>query len=107
MIHLQAVRTFSNQTQTIEAYDGYIKDGQFYTNGTSLDLGHFRAVLTVIKDVSPPQQLEEETDASMDWVDELERIALSATSPLLRMEDFPRMEIRSEPILFAGEGENV
>jgi len=92
------------QVQTIESYDGYIKDGQFHANGTSLDLGHFRAVLTVIKDILPPQQ-QEEKDTSMDWVDELERIALSATSPLLRMEDFPRMDFGREPLVHASEGE--
>ena len=94
------------QAQTVQTYDGYIKGGQFHTTGVPLDSRHFRAVLTVIMDVQPPLQ-EEEKDTSMDWVDELERIALSATSPPLRMEDFPRMEFRREPILFASEGENV
>ena len=90
--------------QAVQAFDGYVEGGQFYPMGAIRLPGRFRAVLTVIMDVQPPQH---EEDVSMDWVDELERIALSATSPPLRMEDFPRMDFGREPILFASDGENV
>ena len=42
-------------------------------------------------------------DNSTDWVDELERMVKEVTSEKLRMEDFPRMDFRREPIVFSDE----
>ena len=49
----------------------------------------------------------QQEETSVHWADELERMAKATTSPLLRMEDFPRMDFGREPISFAGEDENV
>jgi len=86
------------QANTIKAQllNGYYEGGQFYHAGAAVQVpGRFKAMLTIIMD--EPQQ-HGEADTSMDWVDELERIALSATSPTLRTEDFPRMNWGREPL---------
>lgn len=94
------------QTQAVQAFDGYIEGGQFYPAGTSITLpGRFRAVLTVIMDVQPPFPQGE--DDTTHWADELNRMIEACDSPLLRNEDFPRMDFGREPICFANEGERL
>jgi len=94
------------QAQAVQAFDGYVDGGQFHPTGASILPGRFRAVLTVIMDVQPPQQ-QEEKKTSTHWAYELDRMIEESTGPPLRMEDFPRMDFGRELISFDSEDENV
>ncbi|MCL2665043.1 MAG: hypothetical protein FWE82_05470 [Defluviitaleaceae bacterium] len=92
--------------QTIQAFDGYIDGGQFHPSGASILPGRFRAVLTVIMDVQPPQQ-QEDNVPSVHWAYELDRMIEESTDPPLQMENFPRMDFGREQIYFVNGDENV
>ena len=94
------------KSQAIQAFDGYVDGGQFHPTGASILPGRFRAVLTVLMDVQPPQQ-QEDKEPSIHWAYELNRMIEESASPPLRMEDFPRMDFGRELLSFACEDENV
>ena len=96
----------TTKSQAIQAFDGYVDGGQFHTTGASILPGRFRAVLTVIMDVQPPQQ-QEDKKSSIHWAYELDRMIDESTSPPLQMENYPRMDFGREPISFIREDENV
>jgi len=74
----------------IQAYDGYIENGQFYPKEKSINLtGRFRAVLTVLDILT-------QEDTSTNWADELLLMVNEDISEKLSMEDFPRMDFGHE-----------
>ena len=93
-------------SQSIQSFDGYVDGGQFHPTGASILPGRFRAVLTVIMDVQPPQK-QEDKEPSIHWAYELDRMIEESTGPPLRLEDFPRMDFGREPISFVREDENL
>ena len=79
----------------VQAYEGYVEGGQFYPIEKPISLdGRFRAVLTVL-------DIPMEEDVSVDWVDDLINMIQEDTSEKLRVEDFPRMDLGRNPVIFS------
>ena len=82
-------------------YDGHIRNGAFYPLQSISDLpGRYVAVLTVIE---VPATVTVQEEDSLAWLDELEHMVCTDTSPKLRMEDFPRMDFGRAPIAFTDD----
>jgi hypothetical protein len=83
-----------------QTYDGYVENGLFYPRQTLTNTpGRLLAVLTVIE---VPVESDKK-EASIPWWEELEVMVRSDTTPKLRIEDFPRLDLGREPIIFTNE----
>lgn len=86
----------------IQAYEGYFENGHFYTDGRPCPLPERRkTIVTVLAEPVKEETMEER----LAWLDELHRLLDEAqVEPPLRMENFPRMDLGREPIVFADAG---
>jgi len=87
-----------------QTYDGYVENGLFYPRqALTKATGRSLAVLTVIE---IPVATSVQDDSSLAWLDELEHMVESDTTPKLRIEDFPRLDFGREPIIFSDDKVN-
>ena len=83
-----------------QAYEGYFNNGQFYVSGKAVRIpGRRRAVLTIFS-----EQVQEDKDVNPSaWLDDFRKMVDESAGEKLRMEDFPRMNLGREPIIFVDE----
>jgi hypothetical protein len=85
-----------------QAYEGYFDKGQFYSAGQLFHIPERRKVFITVLDAPVKEDVVQSNDR-LKYLDELERMVKEDTSEKLRPEDFPRMNLRREPILFNDE----
>ena len=90
------------------AYEGYFKNGRFYTSGKVMPIPEKRKVFITILDETESiteHEANEQKESAQEWLDDFFRILSTATEELDE-KDFPRISFRKPEELFEIE-ENV
>jgi len=83
-----------------QAYEGYFESGKFYTAGGQLRIPERCKIYITI--FNEPANNIPQTSAPK-WLSELHELLEESGDEKLNMEDFPRMDIEREPIIFCDE----
>ena len=84
----------------IQTYEGYFKDGKFYSNGMELSMPEQRKALVVMYN----EPIYVDSDAEIqEWLEGLHSLLEESDDEQFSMEDFPRMNFGREPFFLADE----
>ena len=87
------------------AYEGYFRNGQFYTAGRAMQIPEKRKVFIAIFDEAESvteHKASEKKESAQEWLDDFFRILSTATEEL-EEKDFPRISFRKPEELFECE----
>ena len=83
-----------------QTYEGYFKDGRFYSDGKELNMPEHRKALVVM--YNEPIHIDSDAEIQ-EWLEGFHRLLEESNDEQYSMEDFPRFNLGREPFFLADE----